>query len=388
MICNERNSGVRVLVLSSDPWINRLHGASILSFWCELHKYVKTEVYIAFEQYGKTYSFPPCNIVRTLTVKNLPLVDFISLSIRFLDTLIRIKPSIVICDPATFLPSTIYKLLFRDRVRLVLLILSRPVLTSSIRGKLSVVVFKLSLTLARYFAEKITAISPFEAENYARLGRLPRKKLIVLPSPVDPIFIKTKCEELDKKGLRKNIGLEKFLDKIIILYYGVINKERGIIDLVSTFFKIKADNVILLIIGDGPDRKLLEGYVKSSDNVLVLPPIPYKNIPKLLCAIDIGILPLPNVKDWRYQTPTKLVEMLTIGLPVITTNLPGVKWVLREYNCKFLIEKLDEKSLSEAIYSILRMKDSVVCKRSFDYSSSSIAKRFLVEIFNTLRETK
>jgi len=189
------------------------------------------------------------------------------------------------------------------------------------------VVFKLSLILARYFAEKITAISPFEAENYARLGRLPRNKLIVLPSPVDPIFIKTNCEELDKKELRKNTGLEKFLDKIIILYYGVINKERGIIDLASTFSKTKADNVILLIVGDGPDRKLLEEYVKSSDNVLVLPPIPYKDIPKLLCAIDIGILPLPNVEDWRYQTPTKLVEMLAIGLPVITTDLQGVKWV-------------------------------------------------------------
>jgi len=375
--------------LSSDPWVNRLHGASVLSLWCELHKYVKTKVYVAFEQYGKTYSPPSCNIVKTLsTVKNLPVADFISLSIRILSVLATTKPGTVICDPATFLPSIIYKLLFKKQVYLILLILSRPVLTSSIRGKFNVLVFRFSLILARYFAEKISAISPFEARTFARLGRLPYSKFIILPSPVSPIFTKINCKELNKRELREKISLEKFLDKIIILYYGAINKERGIIDLAHAFSKIKIENVVLLIVGDGPDKKLLEESVKSFSNVLVLPPIPYKDIPKLLCSVDIGILPLPNVEDWRYQTPTKLVEMMAVGLPVIATNLPGVRWALRDYDCKFLIEKLDEKSLHEAILSILEMKDNIICKRSFDYNSDLLARKFLLEIFNIIRKIK
>jgi len=83
-----------------------------------------------------------------------------------------------------------------------------------------------------------------------------------------------------------------------------------------------------------------------------------------------------------------MVKMMAVGLPVITTNLQGVRWVLRDYSCKFLTEKLDETSLREAILSILKMKDNIICKRCFDYNSSLLAKRLLVEIFNIIREIK
>ena len=375
-----------IVVLSFDPWINRLHGASVMSLWCELNKYINTVVYMVFEQNNRIYSFPPCNNVRIIPIRGLPLVDFLFCLSKFLRVLMKEKPSVVICDPNAFLSTIIYKALFKNNVVTVLLILSRPILTKSLRGKLNKALFKLSLILGHYFADKITAISPFERVNFALWGRIPYNKFITLPSPVDPVFASINCEKEDKNRLRRELGLERFADKIILLYYGTINRERGIIDLVNAFSKIKLKDIVLLIVGDGPDKRAIKN-VKASENILVLPPLPYKDVPKLLCASDIGVLPFPNVDDWKFQTPTKLVEMITIGMPVIATSLPSIRLALRDYKCKEIINSIDAETLENAIRRILdSLSKNKKMRREtkMDYLVNCLALKLLESIYRAI----
>jgi len=70
---------------------------------------------------------------------------------------------------------------------------------------------------------------------------------------------------------------------------------------------------------------LLEKYAKISRDIVVLSPVPYKKLPKLLCAADIGVVSLSDVEQWRYQTLTKLVEMISMRVSVIATPLPSIE---------------------------------------------------------------
>ncbi len=84
-------------------------------------------------------------------------------------------------------------------------------------------------------------------------------------------------------------------------------------------------DVTLLLVGDGPDRNQLErlsDWLEIRPRVRFLGSRPHEEMPKLLAASDVMLLPtrsegLANV--W--------VESLACGTPVVTTDIPGAREV-------------------------------------------------------------
>jgi glycosyltransferase involved in cell wall biosynthesis len=66
---------------------------------------------------------------------------------------------------------------------------------------------------------------------------------------------------------------------------------------------------------------------RNDSNVLILPPVSYDFMPRVIAACDIGLVLLPDHERWRFQCPIKLVEFMFMGKPVLASDLPGIKWV-------------------------------------------------------------
>jgi glycosyltransferase involved in cell wall biosynthesis len=85
---------------------------------------------------------------------------------------------------------------------------------------------------------------------------------------------------------------------------------------------------LLLVGGIRPDLD-----PKSISDVLDRPNVrwlghrPYAEIPKYLGAMTVGIVPYTTSAFNRASFPLKLLEYLAAGLPVVSTDLPAVRWL-------------------------------------------------------------
>jgi glycosyltransferase involved in cell wall biosynthesis len=86
-------------------------------------------------------------------------------------------------------------------------------------------------------------------------------------------------------------------------------------------------NLRLLIIGDGAQRPLLEKQIRElglGEQVKITGMVPHDEVPKWIAQADIGVLPFPMDGATRDIFPTKVLQYMTQGKPVVANPLPGL----------------------------------------------------------------
>ncbi|ACT08217.1 MULTISPECIES: glycosyltransferase [Dickeya] len=105
------------------------------------------------------------------------------------------------------------------------------------------------------------------------------------------------------------------------VYIGSLSAKRNIRILLQSF-STKFSEYTLLIIGDCPDE--LYNDFKNASNIIFSGKLNYADIPALACKAKCGINYTPNVYPYKYQTSTKVLEYLAMGLNVCSTQ---TEWV-------------------------------------------------------------
>lgn len=173
---------------------------------------------------------------------------------------------------------------------------------------------------------------------------------------------------------KKNIDKEKILclypqlldtknNSIKIAYQGFMTLERGIDKFILAMKYLKG-NFKLLLIGSGPDIKIIKELVENNGlnrRVFFLGKIPIEHVFGILKICEIGIITysykgLNNI----YCAPNKIYEYAQAGLPIITTCQPTLKHIIDKYKIGILINKYKEnnneilaKNISIAIINLV-----------------------------------
>jgi glycosyltransferase involved in cell wall biosynthesis len=137
------------------------------------------------------------------------------------------------------------------------------------------------------------------------------------PSYVPPITSSRLGDELRRRGIQCST---------IVLYQGLVDSGRCIEEIAEAtrFFD---DGIALVIMGTGYGKwaspaTALAGY----ERIVVLPPVPYKEVAPYTASADIGILLYRNdCRNNYYCAPNKLFEYMMMGLPMVATNFPGIR---------------------------------------------------------------
>lgn len=104
----------------------------------------------------------------------------------------------------------------------------------------------------------------------------------------------------------------------------------------------------LVIIGDGPAHEELEqeaARLGVRDRLVFAGPRPHREIPKLLPAFDVALVPAIN----PYASPLKLHEYMAAELAVVAPDQPNLREVLTHGENGLLVEPGDGASLAEAL---------------------------------------
>jgi glycosyltransferase involved in cell wall biosynthesis len=103
-------------------------------------------------------------------------------------------------------------------------------------------------------------------------------------------------------------------------YVGVID-ERLDLGLVAALAEWLPDWTIRMV---GPVAKIDPGLLPRSANVEYPGLTPYAELPTVMAGLDVALMPFALNEATRSISPTKTLEYLAAGLPVVSTRVPDV----------------------------------------------------------------
>lgn len=119
-------------------------------------------------------------------------------------------------------------------------------------------------------------------------------------------------------------------------------------------------NIKLTIAGDGPLRNEIEQFIiknNLSDFIYYIGKINESEKVKFFSSIDTLVLPAITLPDDKDGIPVVLMEAISYGLPIISTNVSGIPEICIDNYNGYLIPERDVDSLVVAINSLATSKE-------------------------------
>lgn len=175
-----------------------------------------------------------------------------------------------------------------------------------------------------------------------------------------------------------------------ILFVGGLDKAhyfKGVDILLEAASIIPNKNWVLKIVGRGdlvPIYKKQAEKLKISNKVFFLDNISNENLPKIYQQADIFVLPSINKNE---AFGLVLLEAMATGLPLIASDLPGVRKVFEDGQEGFLFKSGEKEALAKKIESLLNdskqrikmgLKARELALAKYDFSK---VEKKIIEIF-------
>ncbi|MBI1283654.1 MAG: glycosyltransferase [Thiobacillus sp.] len=124
-------------------------------------------------------------------------------------------------------------------------------------------------------------------------------------------------------------------DAQVLTYCGTLDHNRHMDRLISAFAltNAHAPDAVLLMIGDGSALEELKRQARDlnlASRVVFTGYIPYSDIPAYLSITTIALAFVVMDPRFQHQPPTKTIEYLAQGLPVIATNTTGNRMFIQD----------------------------------------------------------
>jgi glycosyltransferase involved in cell wall biosynthesis len=113
--------------------------------------------------------------------------------------------------------------------------------------------------------------------------------------------------------------------KCVAMYLGTIGYANDVDCLVEAAEALQdRSDLLIVLIGDGARRRVIEERSAGLANVELLAAIPKNEVAPYLAAADIGLCPLRNLALFDSAVPSKLLDYLAAGLPVVAARLKEI----------------------------------------------------------------
>lgn len=282
-----------------------------------------------------------------------------------------VKDKVIICDPLTFMaakPARIIGWLFK--IPTMAIVTDIPTMSTSMKQKKQNIIRKTAQIL--YEKKSSSDLKKYEAYIFIvdamnSLINSSDKPYIVIEGSVD---IKMKDRISSKKP--------DFTPKIV-MYAGGIYEKFGLSNLVEAFKCVKIPNVELHIYGDG---NYIEEVIKESmmDNrIKYLGVVSTSEIVEKEQSATLLVNPRPNDEEFtKYSFPSKTLEYMVSGTPVLTTRLEGIP---KEYcNYLFYFDDTSKTATVEKLIEVLSIDDAELIEKG------RAAKEFVIANKNNIKQ--
>lgn len=145
----------------------------------------------------------------------------------------------------------------------------------------------------------------------------------------------------------------------IVMYAGGLHERYGLKTLVDAFRMIKREDVKLVIYGDGPFADKLNEIMKEDSRIEYRGIAPNEDVLRAELEASLLVNPRPTTEEFtKYSFPSKNMEYMVSGTPLLTTKLPGMP--TEYYPYVYLFEEESVKGYADALNFILDLPSEVL----------------------------
>lgn len=197
------------------------------------------------------------------------------------------------------------------------------------------------LKLFVFFSDCIVAISPNVEDYLVKVTNISKSKIKLINNgvniPKEPDYVKIQKTKVDL-GIGEN--------EIVIGFVGrLYDEHKRISDLILAFSLLKMNSLKLMIVGDGEDRDRLKELAKNkgiSEKVIM---VGYQGDP----SIYYHLMTLLCIPSSREGFGLVAAEAMLHHLPVVATNVGGLKNVIIDQGTGFLVPPFSPEILADKL---------------------------------------
>jgi glycosyltransferase involved in cell wall biosynthesis len=175
-------------------------------------------------------------------------------------------------------------------------------------------------------------------------------KVHVIPCCADLEVFKQSANYLSESGV------QKISKKFCISYLGSLGTWYLLEDMLLFFKELlmeKPDAEFLFITPDAPN------FILDAAEKLQIPVHHFRiqkaerlEVPEMLLESDISLFFIKDAYSKKASSPTKMGEILAMGIPIIANDIGDHSHIFEKYHCGILIKQLDTQGFREAIKQI------------------------------------
>jgi len=178
--------------------------------------------------------------------------------------------------------------------------------------------------------------------KYARKIGIPKRKIVITPTGIE---LSPKTPD---RNIRKLFNISS--NKKIVLFVGLHNKRKGIDLIIKTARLLKDENIIFLLVGDGPERiKSIKEVSKIGLNEKVLFLGTRLDLYNFYNQSDVFFLPSRGE-----GLAGVLMEAMIYQVPIVTSNIAGTRDLVNHLENGLLCETENYRCYAESIKRLLQ----------------------------------
>jgi glycosyltransferase involved in cell wall biosynthesis len=200
-------------------------------------------------------------------------------------------------------------------------------------------------------ARRVVCMSKEECQRVRETYQLPPEKIDYLPNPVDEEAFQPR----PKAEIQKRLGLSS--DHRYVLFIGrLLNHIKGVDYLIDAFEKVaqQIPDARLLLVGRGPDEEWLQEYAreKGLSSITFVGWVNKEDLPYYYNVSEMLVL-----SSNHEGLPLIITEAMSSGIPVVSTDVGGVRDLLVDGETGFLVPCEDVAGLADRMIRLLSNND-------------------------------
>jgi colanic acid biosynthesis glycosyl transferase WcaI len=221
-------------------------------------------------------------------------------------------------------------------------------------------------------ARHIAVVTPAFKDHLIRHWALPPEKISVVENGVEIDLFHPGNKD---PALRRELNAE---GKFLACYVGTMGMAHGLDTVIDAAKLLRAQlpNAILLLVGEGADKERIKSLAaaESLTSLRFVDQQPRERIPAFINASDVCLVLLKKTELFKTVIPTKMLEFLSCGRPVILGVDGQARQLIEEARGGIVIEPENAEALAAAIRRLAA--DAALCEMLGKNGRSYIVERY------------